>query len=242
MRYLIVLVLLSTIPKLTIAQYATKYGVSQNMKWSSIGAHVGTYGPRLYAYNDVYFEDFSEGKFTSNTTFGGTLSYRLVDNWYLRGGLDYWNQSVQTEEIIISDQPVSERVRVNLIMAQLAAVYELELTRHIYARGGIGGVISRMHSDHQRFIGDTMDSFEAARYPIMALGFGSLNYTFDGHLDVGVELRGVYGRSNHFVGDFGKIAMSTTGISALFRVTYNFQNRWFIRKSHGAFRNHDSRR
>lgn len=240
MRYIIAL--LTIIPQLALAQYATKYGVSKNMKWSSVGAHVGTYGPRLYAYNEVYFADFNEGKFTANTTFGGTLSYRLIDNWYLRGGLDYWKQSVSTEQIIISDQPVSERLKVNLIMAQLTAVYELELGRHLYARGGAGGVIGRMFSDHQRFIADTMDSFEAASYPIMVTGFGSLNYTFDGYLDVGLELRGFYGRSNHFVADFGKIAMSTTGISALFRVTYNFQNRWFIRKSHGAFRNHDSRR
>jgi hypothetical protein len=240
MRYALLLLML--LPIDLCAQYASKYGTPQNMKFSSIEAHYGYYKPNLYAYDEVYLADFTEGKFQGNSTVGGSLYYRLIDDWYLKGSLDYWTESVQTEQIIISDQAVSENLTLNLVMAQLSAVYEVSLTRHFYMQGGVGAVISRLSSDHQRTIGDTEESFEAVSYPIMVIGFGSLNYTFDGYLDIGVEVQAIYGRSNHFVADFGKIAMSTAGPSAVVRVAYNFQNRWFRRKSHGAFRNHDSRR
>lgn len=223
------------------AQYASKYLVPQNMKFSSVGFHAGYYQPNMYAYDELYFADFTDGKFQGATTYGGTLSYRLIDDWYLRGGIDYWTESISTEEIVISDQPVSEKLKLNLIMAQMTLTYELPLSRHFYLQTGAGGVIGRLYSDHQRFIGTFSQSFEAASYPIMLTGYGSINYTLNGLVDVGFELRAVYGRSNHLIADFRKLALSTAGPVAVLRMAYNFQNRWFRRKSHGAFRNHDSR-
>lgn len=223
------------------AQYASKYGVPQNMKFSSFELHDGFYKPSLYSYNESYFADFKEGKFKGNSTYGGSLYYRLIDDWYIKGSLDYWTESILTEEIIISDQPVSERLRLNLYTAQLSAVYEFALTRHVYLQGGVGGVIGRLYSDHQRYIANNEESFVATSYPVMVMGFGNLNYTFDGYLDIGLEIRLIYGRSNHFIADFRELPMSTAGPSAVLRIAYNFQNRWFRRRSHAAFRNHDSR-
>ena len=229
------------LPLTLYGQYSTKYLVPQDMKFSSIGLHVGFYQPSMYSYDELYFADFTEGKFQGNAIYGGTLSFRLRNDWYLRGGLDYWTESVATETIVISDHTVSEKLRLNLLMAQLMLVYELPLTRHFYLQAGAGGVLGRLYSDHQRLISTTAQSFTAASYPIMITGYGSINYTFDGYVDLGLELRAIYGRSNHFIADFRELAMSTAGPAAVVRVAYNFQNRWFRRKSHGAFRNHDSR-
>ncbi|GEM_PF-5510031 len=225
----------------SFGQNMSKYRVPQNMKFSSIELQIGYYKPRLYSYNEVYFDQFTEGKFQGSRLIAGALTYRLIDEWYIKGGLSHWGERVQTETIIISDQPVYEKVKLNMLMAELAAVYDIKLYRHFYIQGGFGAIIARMTSDHQRVIGESENSFLGTSYPIMAVGFGSLNYTLDGYLDFGVQLKAIYGRSNHFVADFGEMVMSTAGPEASIRIAYNFQNRWFFRKSHGAFRNHDSR-
>ncbi|GEM_PF-5919522 len=228
MRTLITIILYSIICSNAFAQHSRSSTYhKRDGRIAAFGLNVGYYRPILYYYNNIYLEN-SGVRLDGGVSFGAVLDYYVTNGIYVRAGLDFASQSLETRDVVFKERSRSDDFSLSTLHGSLVGYYELTLKRGIKPYAGLGIGILRGEVDHSINYEDFDTAYVNTGYPLYGIAVGGVNYMLTEELDIGVEFR-LYWPAHH--GDYSTVELgnSTTTLSyagptGLLRIAYRFDS------------------